>query len=221
MHLRRIMKSGMVKLFVIALAVMLCQAIAFADVVPYAGSTTGAFSAGTPGDLTFTGTTFSGKTTDDLGCFLLGTCGWALAIPLGQFDLSNPPGGLFNDHPDVYNGKTFTLTIDFTAPDQVTGTDTKFTANLSGTIHWYSLLNPMTIDFGGVTQLIDFGPGTNGVGSFDFEVDNPLIIFNDSPTLYGEITHAQAGPDPVPEPAALVLFGTMLLGVGIWRKSKA
>jgi hypothetical protein len=212
------MKSATVKVFVVALAVVLCQAMAFADIVPYAGSTTGAFSAGTPTDLKFAGTNFSGSTQDGIGCFLLGTCGWSLGINLGKFNLSNPG---FRK-PDVYDNKTFTLTVDFTAPDQVAGGDKLFTANLSGTIHWIDLGNPMTIDFGGATQHITFGPGTNGVGSFDFEVENPFILLDDSPTLYGEILNAQAGPNPpaVPEPAAIVLFGTMVLGIGLWRKAR-
>ena len=161
-------------------------------------------TSGDPSHLTFTGTTSSGHTTD-LGCVALGTCGWA-NISLGEFQLYHPDAG----QPDNYDG-SFTLIIDFTLPDQVHGGNQHYDASVTGTVRRLANNSNLDIDFVGATQHFDFGPGTDGMGSFDLMVEDPEFVNflgrTDTATLHGKILNAQAEPNPVPEPSSLLLVG--------------
>ena len=59
----------------------LSEGIAKASVIPISFTTTGTFSSGTPSDLSYTATSFTGTTT---------AAGFLLLPDLGQFNLTGP-----------------------------------------------------------------------------------------------------------------------------------
>jgi hypothetical protein len=185
---------------------------AFADAIDFSLSTTGSFSLGTPGGLSFAGIGQAppGGTAGFTGT----TTGGNLALTdLGLFTLVKPSQGS-----DVYQDHTFTLNVLFFLPTGIDGGgQATYSAELSGTVNTQQ--GSLSIDFG-PTQHLTFG----GTGSFDLTVDD---LFMDIPhrsgesiqrVLTGQITNATlssatALPQAVetPEPVSMVLLGTSIL----------
>src|SRR5207244_4612049 len=92
------------------------EGAAKASVNPISFTTTGTFSTGTPSDLSYTATSFTGTTTAE---------GFLLLPDLGQFNLDGPAD------PQRFNGDSFTLRLNFLTPLGVSGS-VAFVASLSG-----------------------------------------------------------------------------------------
>src|SRR5262249_46900038 len=95
---------------------------AFAEEITFSLSTTGSFSAGTPGNLTFQGV---GQAPPGGPAGFTGTTsGGSLTLTnLGTFNLVKPDQGA-----DVYNNDTFTLKILFFLPTGINGQQTTYSA---------------------------------------------------------------------------------------------
>ena len=166
-------------------------------------SITGTFSAGLPADLAFDPSRgFTGTTDAD---------GFLRLNDLGTFILKRPDKGA-----DVYhaNSDVFTLDLVFSSPAGVEGS-TAFDGAIHGNVNR---------EHGSVS--IDFGPSQSfafsnllATGSFDVVIDDLTLQLPDgadsfSQVLTGSIKNAWDPPDAVPEPDAVVLFGTVLLLAG-------
>ena len=190
---------------------------AFADQITFQLSTTGSFSSGTPGDLTFSGVG-SAPPAGPAG-FTGTTSGGALALTnLGTFQLVKPTHAA-----DVYQNDTFNLNILFFLPNRVNGQAT-YAAALSGTVN--TQLGSLVIDFG-PAQHFTFS-NLSGSGSFDLAInDLTLDIPHDGTQsvqkiLTGSITNAVDPPitASTPEPLSIVLLGTVTLLVAIMARRR-
>jgi len=174
-------------------------------VVAFSLSTTGNFSSGTPLDLAFDGSQFSGESDQD---------GLLILADLGMFTLTRPLKGADVYHP---NSDTFNLDLAFLAPLGVEG-NTTFAATLQG-----------KVKRDGDSVFIDFGPtrsftfaNNDGSGGFDLTIDDINLSASDdqqasSEVLTGRITNAfdpPNAPATVPEPQAVLLLGTIVLLIG-------
>ena len=196
-----------------ALIGVLCAGSVFADEMPFALTTTGAFSGLTGGSsLGFSGSSASGATVS----------GESGALSLGQFSLSRPSS--FTVVP--YLG-TFNLAVTFSVPALIVGGQTgNFSALVVGVV---------TSSAGGV--MIAFGPprtfnfsNPQGSGAFSFGVgDIPWLSAGPSGspatrTLVGSISGASftpAGSDPgqaTPEPATVLFLLSGVVGIYAARK---
>ena len=118
-----------------------------AAAVVFSGSTTGCFGSSCSAapiaitdQLAFVGNPFfSGSTTTG-----------PLDVNFGGFGVSNP-SILFLDFNDSYNGQTFNLTVNFTAPAAASPNQANFSANLTGTLNWL-MGGQLTITFGGMSS---------------------------------------------------------------------
>ncbi|HEX8181049.1 MAG TPA: PEP-CTERM sorting domain-containing protein [Pyrinomonadaceae bacterium] len=206
------------------------QCVARADEVTFSGYTDGCFSAGcvptvTSGlqtasvaPLTYTNATFSGTTTG--GTFNLN----APTQPSGTQNLNNL-GVFFRPlNAPPLSGITFNLLVTFTAPVNLTGgSPQQFQALVTG-VTFNPPGGPFTMDFDNTPRLFTYsytnGQGQLISGSFLFSV-NDVPLPPGTGVVTGQITEASEAPE-VPEPTALLLFGTGLAGVaGGLRRQQA
>jgi hypothetical protein len=176
--------------------------LASADVVGFSLSTAGSFSSGTPKDLAFSGSEFSGY-SDEGGSLILGD--------LGTFTLTRPSQGADVYHP---NSDTFTLELEFLGPLGVQG-DTVFDATLQGRVNRNH--GSVFIDFGPTRYFTFKNPVASG--GFDLTIDDITLALPDDDSVYslgltGSITNAFDPPATVPEPQAVLLLGTAALLIG-------
>jgi hypothetical protein len=162
--------------------------------------------------LVFTPGSFDVTTTD----------GSATIANLGQFSLTPPSSG--NDN---YDNGSFNLVLTFTLPTGLTNGDTTWDAVLSGKIvhngndsvdlsfnQWSDTFTYTNEDGSGQFTLTLGGWDSNGVP----QVVNGHYVYDlCQAQMAGQITNASF--TSVPEPSAVLLFGTMLLGVtGLLRR---
>jgi hypothetical protein len=199
----------MLRLLLLALALSLLAATATADVVPFHWSASGAFTSGSAA-LSFAGVTNkTGQSDAD---------GKLSGMELGSFRLMNL---FFEPQQTIGN---FTLTVLFSLPGEVSG-DNTYSADFSGS---YKLFGNAAVQISFAETVNHFAfhevNGVPGAGAFDLALSNPVVSLDagyfEGPgraKLYGTITNARFSPAAaaVPEPGSLLLFGTVLAGVGL------
>lgn len=197
-------------LFAIAF-LALAQGEARADTVNFIGSTAGCFNCGSGGPFAPTATLAPGLvynnstfnvTTNTRGDASIGNVAGNVNN-LGSFSLSGAPG--------LYDGATFTLQVNFTAPSGINSPT--FTATLTGLVESDTVGN-LFVDFNNDFQTFTFNGGT-----FQFRVNDVSITPGGTIALSGDIR----GATTVPEPMTMLLLGTGLTGVaaGVRRRRKA
>ena len=195
------MKRVTLKLLIIALASALCQAIAFADQI--AGTATGSFGQNNTayshqatwsfnqGTLVYTGADFTGDTAQ-----------LSALSPLGTFHLNAP---FFSWGPQT----TFNLHLQFSAPPKALG---DFSADVDASI--------FVLESGLVQIRFQDTPVSIG-GIFDLTIEDitigSLLGYSCDQTLQAHISNVSSS---VPEPAAILLFGTMI-GAAVWLRKRA
>jgi len=171
-------------------------------------STTGHFSPGTPGELTFQGiggplvAGFAGITID----------GELALDKLGTFTLTKTSGSAVTFHSD----NVFTLEVKFFDPTGVIG-ETTFEATMKG--HANKNNGALFLEFG-PPKTFAFSNTTNS-GVFSATInDLSMELVNDGPAATSQILTGSIGnaTDPptqatavVPEPLSIVLLGTVIL----------
>lgn len=201
----------------------LCSARARADEVTLAGTTAGNFtnalnqSAGpTLMGLSFVSSSFNVTTSAGSA-----TLDGSPATPssgtnlnnLGSFYLAPPAVGTT----DIYTGSTFTLTITFTAPTEITGGQQHtFAATLTGEVirTVTSTTAGVNVDFDNTPITFSFVNADGTTGSFTLTVNDVNgITPNFQRALTGSVSNAAQTPAAAtPEPASLLLLGTGLAG---------
>jgi len=184
------------------LGVMASLASGDEKIVSFSLSSTGSLSSGTPADLAFFGSEFSGQSDED-GSLFLGN--------LGKFTLTRPDRGADVYHP---NADTFTLALTFLGPLGVHG-QTVFDATLHGIVNRNH--GSVFIDFG-PTRSFTFANDAAS-GGFDLTIDDITLSVSPESSAYshvltGHITNAFDPPASFPEPQAVVLLGTTILLIG-------
>lgn len=173
----------------------------------FSGSTTGCFGGGCStapiaisDQLAFVGGPFYGSTTTG-----------PLNVIFGGFGVTDP---LFLDFNDSYNGQTFTLKVDFTAP-AASPDPAYFSANLTGTLNWING-GQLKIDFLGPAQHFTFAGG-----SFDLEIQDVTLntgFWNhgDAEFLVGTFSAVAAVPEP--STWAMMILGFAGVGFVAYRR---
>ena len=190
------------------LLALISVASASADQIPFSLSTTGHFSPGTPGELTFQGiggplvAGFAGTTID----------GKLELDKLGTFTLAKTSGSAVTFHSD----DVFTLEVKFFDPTGVIG-ETTFEATMKGHVNKNN--GALFLEFG-PTKTFAFSNSTNS-GVFSATInDLSMELVKDgaaatSQILTGNIDNATDPPTQaavvVPEPFSIALLGTVIL----------
>lgn len=190
--------------------------LAHADEMQFSLSTSGSFSPGSPGDLSF-----AGIGTASLQGFTGTTTGGSLTLTdLGTFTLQKPTHGA-----DPYHD-SFNLDLVFFLPSGISYGivgHTAFDAAVTGAVNTQQ--GWVRIGFG-PTQHFTFRNSV-GSGSFDLTInDLTLHIPHDDTAsvtqpLTGSIGNASDPPADVPEPVSIVLLGTtMVLAATMARRRR-
>lgn len=189
---------------------ILCAGPALGDEMPFALTTTGAFSGLPAGaNLAFSGNSASG---------IVGPSGVASNINLGAFTLTPPTTFDYLDYAGGFN-----LNVTFAVP--VEAGSNSFTASISGRVNKRN--GSISINFTPDTRLFTFS-NAEGSGSFNLNVSD---VFGFAPgrttatrVLYGTITDATftpaSGGGETPEPSTLVLMVSSVLGAVLLRRKK-
>jgi hypothetical protein len=193
----RTVLGGVIMMTVTIGGFALSEGIAKASVIPISFTTTGTFSTGTPSDLSYTATSFTGTTT---------TAGFLLLPDLGQFNLNGPTD------PQRFNGDSFTLHLNFLTPLGVSGS-VDFVASLSGHINGNGNGN-VHVNFTPNSKVNAFANDTAS-GTFTLAVNDVIgLQQNGAATSTGSVANAVAEPPTVaPEPGSFILFGSALIGL--------
>lgn len=204
----------------IGLAVFASIAIAMADQTQIAGFTTGGFpTTNTWQRLTYTGLNF--------GPVLPNAFGKATINNIGKFDLGVCGNWICGD--SYWANDKFKLTVNITDP---TNQNASFIADMTGTVGRFanSPFGDLDIFFDNWSNVFTYnntsGPDA-GTGKFTFSlIGNDLFLGHlhldaNRGTTYLGAQIIDATFTPVPEPAAIMLFGSLVLGLGVWRKVTA
>jgi hypothetical protein len=200
----------------LGLALVAFTPSALADIMPYAGTTTGSFSVGTPSTLQFIGTSFGGLTDGS---------GSAGPFSIGTFSLERPQNGFDHD----YSGDLFTLVVDFSLPPGTVESPASVSAVLTGLVKQNPNAagqTPVSIDFINNSQLFTFNDATQNIsGSFTLTIDDILdmepgpegepLSYQLNGSINGAVVSPEATTAPVPEPSAIVLLGTAVSAITI------
>jgi hypothetical protein len=200
----RTVLGGVIMMTVTIGGFALSEGIAKASVIPISFTTTGTFSAGTPSDLSYTATSFTGTTT---------TAGFLLLPDLGQFNLNGPTD------PQRFNGDSFTLHLNFLTPLGVSGS-IDFVASLSGHINVNGNGN-VHVNFTPNSKVIAFANDT-GSGTFSLAVNDVIgLQQSGAATPTGSVANAVVVPPTVaPEPDSFILLGSALIGLSCTVRRK-
>jgi len=183
--------------------VVLSAGTARAEAISISYITSGTFSTGTPIDLTYTPTSFSGTTSD---------AGFLLLPDLGQFNL-----GATAD-PTKFNGNNFTLHLNFLTPLGVIGA-VDFVASLTGHINGNGNGN-VHVNFTPNSSVVSFANNV-GSGTFTLAVNDVIgLQRGGSATANGNIADAIDPPVGAPEPGSMILLGSGLIAVAYTARRK-
>jgi hypothetical protein len=200
--------------FALALAItFLCVSGAQASVIHFGGTTTGVFgSTGTNalGGLTYYGSTIDANTSAN-GYLGLG------GNPSPGSDFNNLGSLTLSSTSFNYAGETFTLSVNFTDPHNITPNPAVFAATLIGDVDGNSN-GGVTLNFNhnlGSELHFAFSDSIQGDGTFSFSI-NDLAIYPDgrAADVNGQIVAASAA---IPEVSTMLPLGLVLLGAGIFE----
>jgi len=181
----------------------LAGGVAQASVIPISFTTSGIFSSGTPAEISYIPTSFSGSTSESGN----------LVLPnIGEFVL-----GATAD-PEHFNGSTFTLHLEFLSPLGVIN-PVDFVASLSGHINRNGNGN-VHVNFTPGSNVFTFANSTSS-GTFTLSVNDVTGLQpNDTLTATGNITGASNPPAAAPEPGSFVLLGSALIALSYTVRRK-
>jgi hypothetical protein len=196
--------GGVIMMTVTIAGFALSEDIAKASVIPISFTTSGTFSPGTPSDLSYTATSFTGTTT---------MAGFLLLPDLGQFNLNGPTD------PQRFNGESFTLHLNFLTPLGVSGS-VDFVASLSGHINVNGNGN-VHVNFTPNSKVIAFANDTSS-GTFSLAVNDVIgLQQSGAATPTGNVANAVMAPPTVaPEPDSFILLGSALIALSCTVRRK-
>jgi hypothetical protein len=217
--------TKLMKKFVASLILLVAMGFtgaAFADEVSVDGFTMGRFNADSfsltadlnggfaSGGLTYTAGTFGESVCTGCGTTSSGFLGigGVFSNNLGYFSLGGDP--------EDYNGNTFELSVTFTLPTGIVGSDTAlYGAVLTGSVSVNG--GGITIDFDNTPINFTFVDGGTS-GSFQLVVNDVSVTRGLTSVLTGDLQGRQSSA--IPEPASMILLGSGLIGAGSFVRRK-